>query len=318
MSSSSSSSSSSSVESSLKNSDSVELEVSTQKLIKEDEQFEDDYDIVEVHHPYTHPDDGKFARLKKVASIMSGNISLVNTTVGAGILSLPMAMYKFGLIIGIILLVIMAFLGYCGMFFLAEAADGLFKEEQKKNNGKYPDININFTWVGVHLAPKLAPVLDLIMFLLSSGILIAYLIVVADAFPVVCRSYIYDDESSSSSNGSSEGISVSSDGEKEWYLRMLTKRWFWIIVVCIIVWPLSYAKKLDALRYFSALMLPCVSYIIILLIVKAAEKSSHVEFYPRNTTAFSALSILLFAFSCHINVKKNNIDNMYLFKKRIK
>lgn len=276
----------------------VELEISSERLIEGDDVFEEDYDIVEVDRTPIYPDEGNFARIKKVASIMSGNISLVNTTVGAGILSLPIAMHKFGIIIGIILILIMGFLGYCAMFFLAEAADALYKEEQKKNNGKYPDININFTWVGVKLAPKLAPVLDLILFLLSSGILIAYLIVVGDAFPVICKSYLDDDESGS----------ASSSEEKEWYVKMVLERWFWIIVVCIIVWPLSYAKKLDALRYFSALMLPCVTYIIVLLIVKAAGNSSSVKFYPRNTTAFSALSILMFAFSCHMNVNNNNMN----------
>ena len=285
-----------------------ELEITSEHLIESDGSFEEDYDIVEVDRTQIYPDDGKFAKIKKVASVFSGNISLVNTTVGAGILSLPMAMYKFGLIIGILLILIMGALGYCGMYFLAGAADGLFKEEQKKNNGKYPDININFTWVGNRLAPHLAPVLDLIMFLLSSGILIAYLIVVGDSFPVVCKSYLYDEETSTSS------MSSSADDDKAWYVVMTTKRWFWIIVVCIIVCPLSYAKKLDALKYFSALMLPCVTYIIVLLIVKAAGNSSKVEFYPRETTAFSALSILLFAFSCHINVIKYKDNKIQKYK----
>lgn len=277
----------------------IELEISSEQLITSDDNFEDDYDIVEVDRTPRYHDEGKFANIKKVASIFSGNISLVNTTVGAGILSLPMAMFKFGIILGILLIVIMGFLGYCAMFFLAEAADSLFKEEQKKNNGKYPNININFTWVGVRLAPKLAPVLDLIMFLLSSGILIAYLIVVGDSFPVVCKSYLDDDDSSSLMSGGG-----GDDDKKEWYVRMTFERWFWIIVVCIIVCPLSYAKKLDALKYISSFMLPCVCYIVILLIVMVADETSHVEFFPRNTTAFSALSVLMFAYSGHLNVKK--------------
>ena len=294
------------------NNSSIELEVSSQKLIKEDEHFEDDYDIVEVHRTPAFENDGKFSFLKKAASIMSSNISLVNTMVGAGLLSLPMVMYKLGIIVGVILIVLMGVLGYFAMWFLAGAAEGLFKEEQKKNNGKYPSISISFTWVGNRLAPKTTPILNLILFLYSTGIMIAYLIVVADAFPVVCRSYIYDDDESSSSS-SSESASVLSDdddGEKEWYLRMLTKRWFWILIICVVVLPMSYAKKLDALRYISSFMLPCVAYIVILLIVMVADKSSHVEFYPRNTTAFSALSVLLFAYSGHLNVKNNN--NIYI------
>ena len=283
----------------------VELETITEKMTAPDDTFEPDYDIVEVDRTPAFANDGKFALIKRAASVMSSEISLVNTIVGAGILSLPMAMYKFGLIIGIILVVVMGTLGFCGMWFLANAGDELYKRAQKKNNGKFPDINVCFTWVGNQISPVLAALLNVVLFVYLIGVLIAYLIVVADAFPVVCRSYIYDDESSSSSSGSgsSEGVSVSSDGEKEWYLRMLTKRWFWILVVSVIVWPLSYVKKLDALRYFSALMLPCVTYIIILLIVKASQKSSHVEFYPRSTSAFSALSVLMFAFSCHMNVK---------------
>ena len=296
----------------------VELETVSEHMTTPDDTFEEDYDIVEVDRTPAFENDGKFSLLKKAASVMSSNISLVNTMVGAGLLSLPMVMYKLGIIVGIILIVIMGVLGYFGMWFLAGAADGLFREEQKKNNGKYPDINISFTWVGNRLAPKVTPALNLIMFLYSTGIMIAYLIVVGDAFPVVCRSYLYDDESSSSAAAQMNSGSVSSgsvvsgsvvsdnsDGSEEkkpWYIRMLVERWFWILIVCIIVLPMSYAKKLDALKYISSFMLPCVMYIVILLIVMVADESSKVEYYPRNTTAFSALSVLLFAYSGHLNV----------------
>lgn len=269
-------------------------------VINADEFTEDDYDIVEVDRTPAFEDDGKFSLPKKAATVMSSNISLVNTMVGAGLLSLPMVMFKLGIIIGVILIIVMGILGYFGMWFLAGAADGLFREEQKKNNGKYPDISISFTWVGNRLAPKVTPILNLILFLYSTGIMIAYLIVVGDAFPVVCRSYLYDDDSSSSLSDSDS----SSEEKKPWYIRMLVERWFWILVVCVIVLPMSYAKKLDALRYISSFMLPCVMYIVILLIVMVAEESSHVYFYPRSTTAFSALSVLLFAYSGHLNVSK--------------
>lgn len=274
----------------------VELETVSENMTAPDDTFEEDYDIVEVDRTPAFENDGKFAKIKKVASVLSSEISLVNTIVGAGILSLPMAMYKFGLIVGIILVLLMGTLGFFGMWFLAHVGDELYKREQKKNNGKFPDVNVCFTWVGNQISPALAALLNVVLFVYLIGVLIAYLIVIADAFPVVCRSYLYEDVDDSESSVT--------ESDKEWYVRMTTKRWFWILVVSIIVWPLSYAKKLDALKYFSALMLPCVTYIIVLLIVKAAGNSSKVEFYPRNTTAFSALSILMFAFSCHMNVIK--------------
>ena len=221
---------------------------------------------------------------KKGASISSSVLSLVNTTVGAGVLSLPLAFMKLGIVLGIVLAVLFAFFCWYSIFLLAKVADRLIEKELKKNKSKSEtEIHVDFKWAAKQIAPWTGYANNFFIFIFAIGLMICYLIVVGDAFPTVIKN-------------------ASNDDDAGWY-KVLTTRQVWIGIIWIACLPLTFAKKLNSLRFVSYLAFPCMcylaGYLFVTLIIDGP--ASNLSAVPTSVSGFSCISSFAFAYACHLN-----------------
>ena len=284
----------------------LELEVVPDRMTTPDDSVEADYDIVEVAHTPGFGDESTVTSFKRIATVFSGNMSLICSTLGTGILGLPYALYELGMIPGVILIVALGLICVWTMWMLEEVGVALCKEEQLKDNTLAPKVNISYTWVGARVSPKTGVFLDLIMLVIAAGILMAFVIAFCDSFTSIMKYVIDGNDSSSSSGDSSEGVvSSNSDGSEAFYKKMLKSRIFWAIVMYVIDVPMSYAKSLNSLRYFSFFVIPCVIYFIIIFVYfTATDGTKSVNYAPESANGIKAIPIVMFIYTGHMNVNK--------------
>lgn len=276
----------------------VELITSGGSSIEYEDEDMHDVDIVEVSHTPGFGDENTITRFKKYASVFSGNLGIICSTVGSGMLGIPYALDQLGLVTGLLAILVFALLCFVAMWLLEEVGGALCKDEKIKSNSLITHASVSYSWVGSKVAPKSVLVLDAILAIYGVGILIAAVIVFCDSFTSVSE-YAFRDNNSDSSLLSSE-----EDGSEEWYEKMLKLRPFWAIVMYLVVVPLSFSKSLSGLKYFSFLILPFSAYFIIIFIVQIAEDGiSDVRVAPKSVSGISALSMIMLLFAGHLNVK---------------
>ena len=268
-----------------------------------DGSVEADYDIVEVAHTPGFGDESTVAAFKKFATVFSGNMSIICSTLGTGVLSLPYALHELGMIPGAILIALFGLICVWTMWMLEEVGVALCKEEQIKDNSLIPKAQVSYTWVGMKVSPRSGIFLELVMFVLAAGVLMAFVIAFCDSFTSIMK-YAIDGADDSSSSSSSDGL-VSSSGDEAFYKKMLKSRIFWAIVMYVIDVPMSYAKSLNSLRYFSFFVIPCVIYFIIIFIYfTATDGTKSVNYAPESVNGIKAIPIVMFIYTGHMNVKK--------------
>lgn len=221
---------------------------------------------------------------KKGASLQSSVLNLVNTTVGAGILSLPSSYAKIGIVLGLLLTALFAFFCWYSIWLLARAADQVIEDTLKKNKTiSEREIRVDFKWVAKQIAPWTGYANNFFIFLFAVGLLICYLIVVGDAFPTVIK------------------VNSNSDGET-WY-DVLTTRQVWIAIVWVVCVPLAFFRKLDSLRFVSFVAFPCMCYLAGYLFIYLCIKGTNGELdaWPSSVGGINCISVFAFAFACHLN-----------------
>ena len=148
---------------------------------------------------------------------------LLNTMLGSGILGLPGAFSKSGLIGGIVLLVVFGVLSIFGVHLLCEAADRAGRPA-------------SFYSVALAAAgAKAGVVIDLLVLINAFGVATSYLIVVGDVLPEVATSFHAPD--------------------------LLLHRVVWMLIALGIGAPLAYLRDLSALKYTAYAAFLCVLYI---------------------------------------------------------
>jgi amino acid permease len=101
---------------------------------------------------------------------------------------------------------------------------------------------------------------------------------------------------------------------------------FWVTVAILLVLPFAFAKRLDSLRYTSALALCAVVYL--LFIVSFYFISPDAAMPPRpsfedirwiriDSSFLNTVPIFVFAFTCHQNVKFSLYFNLFFIKTQI-
>ena len=299
----------------LPHSNDIELEVVPDRMMTPDEILEREYGITEVAHTPSFGDASTIARFTKTATIFSGNMSIICSTLGTGVLSLPYSMHELGMIPGVTLIVVLAVICVWTMWMLQEVGTALCKEEQVKANTLSQDFNVSYTWVGAKVLPKSGVFLEFVLFMISVGAVIAFVVAFCDCLTSVMKFIIDGPESISSSssnnnnnnnnNSTINGSNINSD--EAFYKKMLKSRLFWSIVIYVIDAPLSYAKSLNAFRYFSFFILPCISYLIFILIYYTVKEGTNpVNYVPASIEGIKAIPIVTFVYTGHLNVKKQN------------
>ena len=172
-----------------------------------------------------------------VAASLSSCISnLANTILGAGMLGLPHAFAMAGFIPGTLMLILFGGFSSLGLFLLTQAAD---------RSGR----PATFYAVAEVALPgrSLGLAIDLAIGIKCFGVATSYLIVIGDSMPKAMEAF---------------GAS-----------GFVLERRLWTVGAAILVAPLTYCKRVDALKFTSAIALACVLFVVLLVFLFATRVS---------------------------------------------
>lgn len=207
--------------------------------------------------------------------MISSNINLLNTIVGAGTLAMPAALSHFGVTLGVILII------WCGM----TSAFGLYLQSRC---ARYLDRGTSsFFALSQITYPNAAVVFDAAIAIKCFGVGVSYMIIIGDLMPGVAEAF--------------------GAGNSEWLF--LTDRKFWITVFFLVfIIPLSFPKKLDSLKYTSIVALVSIGYLVILVVYHFAadevpnNRDIRLIKWEGLVPALSSLPVIIFAYTCHQNM----------------
>ncbi|KAL1873098.1 hypothetical protein VTK73DRAFT_1103 [Phialemonium thermophilum] len=208
------------------------------------------------------------------ASMLSSNINLLNTIVGAGTLAMPAALSHFGIVLGVTLII------WCGI----TSAFGLYLQSRCS---RYLDRGTSsFFALSQITYPNAAVLFDAAIAIKCFGVGVSYLIIIGDLMPGVVQGFTSNVDQ----------------------FPFLDDRNFWITVFMLVIIPLSYLRRLDSLKYTSVVALVSIGYLIILVVYHfAADRhpdrgAIRVITWEGPIAALSNLSVVIFAYTCHQNM----------------
>lgn len=160
--------------------------------------------------------------------------------------------------------------------------------------------------------PSLSVVFDAAIAIKCFGVAVSYLIIVAQLMPQITEYFF---------GGSLDQVVSVNDAQPQ----ILQSRVFWVTAALIIAGPLSYARRLDSLKYTSFVALVAVGYLVVLVIVKfiiiasgngdygtgpnppsgeVPSPSTPLRIWLPESLAsiIAVLPVLVFAFTCHQNM----------------
>lgn len=206
--------------------------------------------------------------------MMSSNINLLNTIVGAGTLAMPHAMSQMGMLLGTFIIVWSGITSAFGLYLQARCARYLDRGSS------------SFFALSQLTYPNAAVIFDAAIAVKCFGVAVSYLIIIGDLMPGVVR-----------------GFNESADR-----VPFLVDRNFWITAFMLIIIPLSFLRRLDSLKYTSVIALISIGYLIVLVVYHFAsdsvENRGEVSYIAWNgaVSFLSSLPVVVFAYTCHQNV----------------
>ncbi|XP_061353232.1 amino acid transporter AVT6A-like isoform X1 [Gastrolobium bilobum] len=224
------------------------------------------------------------------ASITGSVFNLSTTIIGAGIMALPAAMKVLGLALGIVAIIFLALLTETSL-------EMLMRFSRVGKAGTYGEV------MGYSFGSFGRLVFQISVLINNFGILVVYMIIIGDVL------------SGTSSSGIHHfGVLEGWFGEYWW-----TGRTFVLLVATLLVFaPLGFFKRIDSLRYTSAL---AVALAIVFLVITAGI--TFIKLFNGSIASprllpnilditsiwnlFTAVPVLVTAFVCHYNV--HTIDN---------
>lgn len=223
------------------------------------------------------------------ASWISSVINLVNTIVGAGILAMPLALSRMGIILGTIIILWAGLTAGFGLYLQTKCA-------------RYLDRGASsFFALSQITYPNAAVIFDAAISIKCFGVGVSYLIIIGDLMPGVVRGF----------NEDAGGVGF------------LVDRHFWVTAFMLIVIPLSFLRRLDSLKYTSVVALISIGYLVILVVahfIKGDTKQDRGDIrvaQPASAVALlSSFPVIVFAYTCHQNMFSilNEIGNNSHFR----
>ncbi|KAK7360730.1 hypothetical protein VNO77_02739 [Canavalia gladiata] len=224
------------------------------------------------------------------ASFSGSVFNLSTTIIGAGIMALPATVKVLGLLVGIAAIIFLAFLTHISL-------EILLRFSRVANAATYGEVmDYAFGSFG-------KPLLQISVLINNFGILVVYMIIIGDVL------------SGTSSSGSHHfGVLEGWFGQCWW-----TSRTFVLLVATVLVFaPLGFFKRIDSLRYTSALAVALAIVFLVITVgitfIKLFNGSiASPRLLPNITditsiwNLFTAVPVLVTAFVCHYNV--HTIDN---------
>ncbi|KAF2807260.1 vacuolar amino acid transporter-like protein 6 [Mytilinidion resinicola] len=208
------------------------------------------------------------------ATWISSVINLVNTILGAGLLAMPSAMSKMGILLGCF---IIAWAGVTAGF-------GLYLQTRC---ARYIDRgSSSFAALSQLTYPNLSILFDAAIAIKCFGVGVSYLIIIGDLMPGVVRGF---------------AGTVPHD--------FLVDRQFWITAFMLIVIPLSFLRRLDSLKYTSLIALVSIGYLVVLVVAHFIKGDTLEDRGPVRVIKWAgpiptlaAFPVIVFAYTCHQNM----------------
>ncbi|MCJ1338445.1 hypothetical protein MMC09_003733 [Bachmanniomyces sp. S44760] len=166
------------------------------------------------------------------ASWISSVINLVNTIIGAGVLAMPLALSRMGILLGTFIILWSGLTAGFGLYLQTRCA-------------KYLDRgSASFFALSQITYPNAAVIFDFAIAIKCFGVGVSYLIIIGDLMPGVVLGF--------SENAAS--------------FPFLVDRHFWVTGFMLVVIPLSFLRRLDSLKYTSVIALISIGYLVILVV----------------------------------------------------
>eukprot|EP00939_MAST-03C_sp_MAST-3C-sp1_P003330 g3330.t1 len=237
-----------------------------------------------------------FGHVSRKMKKHSAVFSLVSTILGGGVLSLPYAMSKTGVIGGPLLIIICAAISDFSLdLLLLSARYGsaveTFEEVAKKAFGRRAQIMTVF-----------------LLFTLTWVCCVAYAVLIGDMFAPLVTYAI-------------PGVTISSDG---WNRKLL------VVICSAAVAPLGMFRSLNALRFTSAFCVCSVALLAICIAIRSIKRGvvfsnhdahdfGHVRYWPESfADVLSSLPIYFVSYLCHFNVLSTHCEMKQPSRARVK
>ncbi|KAL9002069.1 MAG: hypothetical protein Q9188_004983 [Gyalolechia gomerana] len=223
------------------------------------------------------------------AGWLSSVINLVNTIVGAGVLAMPLALSRMGMVLGVIVILWAGLTAGFGLYLQTRCARYLERG------------SASFFALSQITYPNAAVIFDAAIAIKCFGVGVSYLIIIGDLMPGVVQ-----------------GFSENAAG-----VSFLVDRHFWVTGFMLIVIPLSFLRRLDSLKYTSVIALISIGYLVILVVAHfirgdtMADRSAiRVVRWESAVATLSSFPVIVFAYTCHQNMFSilNEIGNNSHFR----
>ncbi|KAJ3191101.1 hypothetical protein HK101_008080, partial [Irineochytrium annulatum] len=212
-------------------------------------------------------------------TIASSCTNLTNTILGSGMLAMPAALDAVGLFLGSGFIAMSASLSIFGLTLLSHCAARIGRRA-------------SFFAVSKITYPAAAVWFDLAIAVKCFGVSISYLVIIRDLVPGIVRAIFPE---------------TFPEGSSSW----LVSRTFWVTASVLTVAPFAFARRLDSLRYTSALALMAVVYLVFIVVgyfifptesMLPRPKLEDLVYFRIDGGFFKTLPIFVFAFTCHQNI----------------
>lgn len=205
------------------------------------------------------------------AGAMRGAIfTLISTAIGAGCLTLPLVLYRQGIILGLFLLVFACYCSYLGIMNITHAAENFKVYEYSELVNKV-------------LGSKWKILFDNVIVIYVFGTIIGYQVMIGFFVPSIFHS-----------------LNINFDPSIERIIIMIAAN------LCIMT-PLGLLRKLTSLRFMSILSGFTLVYIAFLIICEFPFFEEHnnyddVSIFRFNLSILASFNICLYSVTCHTNV----------------
>lgn len=215
------------------------------------------------------------------SSFLSCTINLLKSTLGSGMLLLPYAFSKYGILLGFLVSLLAALLSACGLTFL------VLSSNYAVQNGLCPPRKVSYGSLATITIGKWSTLVDLVLFVKCFLVGIQYLIVVRDNITGIIK-FILPSLSEKSIFSTSE---------------------FQLLICLLGISYFCFQPKMDALKITSIFGLFGICYLFVLGIWMALTTNEETFFGKMNwflptesvnwKELFSLLSLFIFSYICH-------------------
>ena len=208
---------------------------------------------------------------------LSAAANLANSTIGAGILALPIVLSYCGLVPGVALVVAMGLMADFSLNLLTSVA-----KTMPQNRLTYEDAGVMF--LGGAKGSKLVEICTIGI---NFGAVTAYVIILGDMIVPLAKLVFPDDS------------------------IMTSREVLTLILATGAMLPLALLRRINSLRYASLLSLAMVITFVVVVLVDSATKSSNshisgrhedIAWFRLSSDLFKGVPLITFAFACHTNL----------------